>query len=320
MNKNLQYPLLFLLLILFFFRCSSVRGEYDWLTPGSYAVYELSTPWVVRLNETYIMVGSPEDSTVARYGFNVVEVDDKYALLRVSFNESIRLPALFNTSSLSCMVWVDLETRNLVDRDTGEVWGKCPFWVYPWEAETNVKAFDFLNMTITWDYVSLMSEFSAREGKYSPTLSYLMPIGYFNKFDFIIASFGNRPDQTVITIETTGGGEYSFPLSFNCDFHAEKGLLLFPGTRYADDILTKKFGIIVCSGSLGMAKSEYSQEKLGWIVGSMIIYDTNILKGSDKPTVGGGGFLSYVPLLIAVVALLPLVYYVYVRRLSKGRS
>jgi len=264
------------------------------------------------------MVGISEN-TVARYGFNVVEVDDEYALLRVSFNESTRFPAIFNTSSLSCLVWVDLETRDLVDRNTGEIWGKCPFWVYPWEVETNVVAFDFLNMTITWDFVSLMSEYSARQGKYSPTLSYLTPIGYFNEFDFIIASFGNKPDQMVVTIETAGNGEYSFPLSFNCDFHAEKGLLLFPGTRYADDILAKKFGIIMCGGSLGMAKSEYSQEKLGWIVGCMIIYDTNILKGSETPTVGGG-FPLYIPLLIVLIALVPLAYYVYVRRLSKRRS
>ena len=332
MNKNLHYPLLFLSLILLVCRGSVVCGELDWLTPGSYAIYELSNECIVRFNGTYVILAdNPNEASVARYGFSVVEVDDKYALLKVSLNESDLLPILFNTSSLSCMVWINLETRDLVDRDTGVVWGKCPFWVYPWEVETNVTAlYDFLDMKITWDYVWMVSEASAREGIYSPTHSFLTPIGYFNEFDFIVASFGNVPDQRTMSLENMSGidqgkivgdfGTYSFTLSFQYDYHAEKGLLLFPLDRYADDILTKKFGIIMFRGSLGMVKPEYSQKEIGWIVGPMIIYDTNILRGSDTPTVGGGGFLSYVPLLIVVVALVPLIYYVYVRRSSKRRS
>jgi len=314
MNRNLHLSLLFLSLILLICQCSSVRGEFDWLTPGSYAIYELNTSCIIKLNETYLRIGSPTNATVARYGFTVVKIDGNYALLYVSLNESSVLPVLFDTSSLSCLVWVDLETRDLVDRDTGEVWGKCPFWIYPWEAGANVTAFGLLNMTLMWDYVSLGSEASASEGIYSPTHSFLTPIGYFNEFDFIAASYGNKPDPTYITL-----GTHSFPLSFQSLFHVEKGLLLISDSNYIDDVLAKKFSIAVCQGSLGRIEPDYSQENIGWIVGCMIIYDTNILRGSDVPTVGGG-FPLYVPLLIGVIVLVPLAYYVYVRRLSKRRS
>jgi hypothetical protein len=70
---------------------------------------------------------------------------------------------------------------------------------------------------------------------------------------------------------------------------------------------------------LGAVNPEYSREKAGWIVGSMIIYDTNILEGSDTPTIGGG-FPWHIPLMIAVIVVVPLAYYIYVRRLSKRRS
>ena len=331
MNRKLHLPLLFLSLILLALRCYSVSGELDWLTPGSYAVYELTTRGVVRLNETHLVFIGSSEATVACYGFTVVEVEDEYALLRVILNESELLPVLFNTSSLTCLVWVDLETRDLVDRDTGEVWGKCPFWIYPWEVNTNVTAFyDFLGMKITWDYVWMVSEASAREGIYSPTHSFLMPIGYFNEFDFIAASYDYRPDQPLVNLEyklridqgelVGDSGTYGFTLSFFHDYHVEKGLLLFPLTRYADAILAKKFGIILCSGRLGEVKAEYSQENLGWIVEPMFIYDTNILEGSDVPTVGGSGFPWHIPLIIAVIALVPLAYFVYIRRLSKRRS
>ncbi len=289
---------------------------------------------VVRLNETcLVLVGGvfPNETTVARYGFSVVEVDSNYALLKVSLNESTVLPILFNTSSLSCTVWVNLETRDLVDRDTEVVWGKCPFWIYPREANTSVTAFyDFLGTKITWDNVLILSEVQPLYGIYAPTHSFLTPIGYFNEFDFINAAFGQRPNQTFVDLNTLelsqgkigGNVGIGFTLSFQYDYHVEKGLLLFPLDRYADDILTKKFGIILCRKNLGDVKSEYSREKVGWIVGSLIIFDTNILRGSDKPTVGGGGsgFPWYIPLLIVVVALLPLVYYIYVKRLSKRRS
>jgi hypothetical protein len=293
---------------------------------------------VVRLNETcLVLVGSApfpnETTTVARYGFSVVEVDDKYALLKVSLNESSVLPVLFNTSSLSCMVWVNLETRDLVDRDTGEVWGKCPFWVYPWEVNTSVTAcYDFFDTKITWDRVSEWADSAAREGVYSPALSFLTPIGYFNNFDFIVASFDVGPNQTLVSLKNISDlyqgkihaytvGEFGFSPSLQYYYHVEKGLLLISDT-YVDDILTKKFSIKLFIGNLGEVKSEYSQKEIGWAVGSMIIYDTNILRGSDKPTVGGGGsrFPWYIPLSIIVVALLPLIYYIYVRRLSKRRS
>jgi hypothetical protein len=332
MKKKLLCLLLFLL-VPWFWKCPNVHGEYDWLVPGSYAVYELIMSGVVRLNETCLVLigGLPNETSVARYGFSVVEVDGNYALLKVSLNESTVLPILFNMSSLSCTVWVNLETRDLIDRDTGEVWGKCPFWVYPWEANTSVTAFyDFLGMKVTWDNVSILSEVQPLYGINNPTLSYLMPIGYFNNFDFINAAFGERPNQPSINLNMLelyqgkigGNITIGFTLSFQYDYHVEKGLLLFPLDRYADDILAKKFGIILCKGYLGDVKPEYSTEKVGWVVGSMIIYDTNILRGSDKPTVGGGSssFPWYIPLSIVVVALLPLIYYVYIRRLSKRRS
>ncbi|MBS7633264.1 hypothetical protein KEJ15_06580 [Candidatus Bathyarchaeota archaeon] len=271
----------------------------------------------------------PNETTVARYGFSVLEVDGDYVLLKVSLNESSVLPVLFNTSSLSCTVWVDLGTRDLIDRDTGVVWGKCPFWVYPWEANTNVTAFyDFLGSRITWDNVSILSEVKPLYGINSPSFSYLMPIGYFNDFDFINALF--YPMQTFITLENTyefsqgkigDKSDVGFALNFQYDYHVDKGLLLISDYLYTDDVLTQNFGIMLLIGSLGDVKPDYSREKAGWIVGSLIIYDTNILRGSDKPTVGGGSsFPLYIPLLIVVVALLPLVYYVYVRRLSKRRS
>jgi len=332
--KNSIFPF-FLLLILLFCRCPSVRGAYDWLVPGSYAVYDLIMSGVVRLNETCLVSvgrgGLPNETSVARYGFSVVEVDGDYALLKVSLNESTVLPILFNTSSLSCMVWVDLETRDLVDRDTGEVWGRCPFWVYPQEANTNVIAFyDFLGTKITWDNVLILSETKPLYGINNPTFSYHTLIGYFNDFDFINAAFGEGPNPLFIDLNTSELSQgkigdrigVGFSLSFQYDYHVEKGLLLLDLDRYADDILTKKFGIIVLNGQLGDVKPEYSRENAGWLVGSLVIYDTNILRGSDTPTVGGGGsgFPWYVPLLIVVVALLPLIYYIYVRRLSKRRS
>jgi len=324
----------FLLLILLFCRCPNVRGAYDWLVPGSYAVYDLIMRDVVRLNETCLVsVGrgeSPNETSVARYGFSVLEVDGDYALLKVSLNESSVLPILFNTSRLSCTVWVDLETRDFIDRDTGEVWGKCPFWVYPQEANTNVIAFyDFLGTKITWDNVSILSETKPLYGINNPTFSYHTPIGYFNDFDFINALF--YPWQTSISLKNINefsqgkiGGKISitFALNFQYDYHVEKGLLLISDNLYIDDILTKKFSIIIINGQLGGVKPEYSRENAGWLVGSLVIHDTNILRGSDRPTVGGGGsgFPWYIPLLIIVIVLLPLIYYVYVRRLSKRRS
>jgi hypothetical protein len=289
---------------------------------------------IVRLNETYLVSvnigGLPNETSIARYGFSVLEVDGDYVLLKVSFNESSVLPILFNTSSLSCMVWVDLETRNLVDRGTSEVWGKCPFWVYPSETNTSVIAFyDLLGIEITWDYVLSISESAASEGIFNPTHSFHTQIGYFNEFDFIVAAFGERPNQTLIQLDTWDlshgkiGGRVGvgFTSSFQYDYHVEKGLLLISDYLYVDDILAKKFGIALCSGNLGDVKPEYSRERAGWLVGSLVIYDTNILSGSDTPTVGGGGsgFPWYVPLLIVVVALLPLIYYIYVRRLSIRR-
>jgi len=331
--KTSTFPF-FLLLILLFCRCPNVRGAYDWLVPGSYAVYDLTMRGLVRLNETCLVhVGgfNPNETTVARYGFSVVEVDGDYALLRVSLNESSVLPFLFNTSSLSCTVWVDLETRDLVDRDTGEVWGKCPFWVYPWEADTSVTAlYDFFGAKIVWDNVTKLADSAARMGVYNPSRSFSTPIGYFNEFDFIITDYGMNSDQPLIDLENVSdfyqgkirrSGTYGFSPSIQYFYHVENGLLLFADSLYADDILAKNFGIIMLNGMLSSIKPEYSGERVGWLVGPTVIYDTNILRGSDKPTVGGGGsgFPWYVPLSIAVVALLPLVYYVYVRRFPKHR-
>jgi len=334
MKKKLLCLLLFLLCPLFC-RCPSVRGELDWLVPGSYAVYDLIMRDVVRLNETCLVsVGrgeSPNETSVARYGFSVVEVDGGYALLKVSLNESTVLPILFNTSSLSCTVWVDLETRDLVDRDTSEVWGKCPFWIYPQEANTSVIAFyDFLGSRIIWDKVSILSEVQPLYGINNPTFSYHTPIGYFNDFDFINTAFGEGPNQTLAQLnvyEFSHGkigskGGTGFTPSFQYDYHVERGLLLISDYLYIDDILTKKFSIVLCLGNLASVKPEYSRENAGWLVGSLVIHDTNILRGSDTPTVGGGasGFPWYIPLLIVVIVLLPIIYYVYVRRLSKRRS
>jgi len=291
---------------------------------------------LVRLNETCLVhVGGfySNETSIARYSFSVVEVDGDYALLKVSFNESTVLPILFNTSSLSCTVWVDLITRDLVNRDTGEVWGKCPFWVYPWEANTSVMAlYDFFGAKITWDNVTKWADSAARVGVYSPSMSFSTPIGYFNEFDFIVAAYGMGPNQSLISFKNVlafyqgkihaEAGTYGFTPSIQYFYHVENGLLLIVDSLYADDILIKNFGILLFIGELSYIMPEYSQEEIGWAVGSMIIRNTNILKGSDKPTVGGGGgeFQLYIPLSIAVVILLPLIYYVYVRRLSKRRS
>ena len=335
-RKSLICLPLLLLLIMLLYRCSSVRSEPDWLVPGSYAVYELAMDGLIKLNETCLVhVGTfPNETSVARYGFSVVEVDGDYALLKVSFNESTVMPILFNTSSLSCTVWVDLITRNLVDRGTGEVWGKCPFWVYPWEANTSVTAlYDFFGAKIIWDNVTKWVDSAARMGVYNPSRSFSTPIGYFNEFDFIVADYGVGPNQSsLISIENltefyqgkihAETGYYGFDPTIQNLYHVENGLLLIADSLYADDILAKNFGIIMLNGMLSSIKPEYSRERVGWLVGPMVIYDTNILRGSDKPTVGGGGsgFPWYVPLLIVLVALLPLIYYIYVRRLSKRRS
>jgi len=229
------------------------------------------------------------------------------------------------------MVWIDLETRDLVDRDTGEVWGKCPFWIYSQEANTSVIAFyDFLGSRITWENVSILSETKPLYGIMNPTFSYHTSIGYFNDFDFINAMFGQGPNQPLAQLNVykfSNGkigdmGSSGFTPSFQYDYHVEKGLLLISDGHYIDDILTKKFNIIICIGDLSNVKPEYSRENAGWLVGSLVIYDTNILRGSDTPTVGGGGggFPWYIPLLIIVIVLLPVIYYVYVRRLPKRRS
>ena len=326
----------FLLLILLFFGCSVVRGELDWLVPGSYAIYDVSMSGLVRFNETCLVrVGElfPNETSIARYGFNVIEVDGDIALLKVSLNESTVLPVLFNTSSLSCTVWVNLTSKDLIDRDTGEVWGKCPFWVYPWEANTSVTAlYDFFGEKIIWDNVTKTADSAAREGIYNPSMSFSTPIGYFNEFDFITAEYDIGPDQSsFIIIENlsvihegkirTEIGSYGFASAIQNYYHVENGILLAANCLYADDILTTKFGIIMLNGMLSSIKPEYSQERTGWIVGPMVIYDTNILRGSDTPTVGGGsGFPWYIPLLIIVIVLLPVIYYVYVRRLNQYRS
>ena len=302
------------------------------MIPGSYAIYDVTMSGLVRLNETCLVhVGGlfPNETSIARYGFSVVEVYGDYALLKVSLNESTVLPILFNTSSLSCMVWIDLETRDLVDRDTGEVWGKCPFWIYSQEANTSVIAFyDLLGSRITWENVSILSETKPLYGINNPVYSYHMPIGYFNDFDFINTAFGEGPNPPFVDLnafELSQGkvGDrcgVGFSLSFQYDYHVEKGLLLISDGHYIDDILIKKFNIIICIGYLSGVKPEYSRENAGWLVGSLVIYDTNILRGSDTPTVGGSGLPWYIPLLIVVVVLLPIIYYIYVRRLSKRRS
>jgi hypothetical protein len=334
-RKSLISLPLLLLLILLLFSCPCVRGAYDWLKPGSYAIYDLAMDGLVRLNETcLVLIGVfPNETSVARYGFSVLEVDGDYALLKVSFNESTVLPILFNMSSLSCMVWVDLETRDLVDRDTGEVWGKCPFWVYPWEANTSVTAFyDFFGAKITWDNVTKWADSAARVGVYSPSMSFSTPIGYFNEFDFIVADYGIGASPPLMNLENvlafyqgkihTEAGSYGFSPSIQHFYHVENGLLLIADSLYADDILAKNFGIIILNGMLNNVKPEYSRERVGWLMGPLVIYDTNILRGSDRPTVGGGGsgFPWYIPLSIAAVALLPLIYYVYLRRLPERHS
>ncbi|MBO3755146.1 MAG: hypothetical protein FGF53_09800, partial [Candidatus Brockarchaeota archaeon] len=108
------------------------------------------------------------------------EVDDRYVLLRVWLNESTILPLIFNTSSLSCLVWVDIETRDLVDRETGEVWGKCPFWIYPSEAGRKdvVALTDFLGKRIVWDNITMWGEVARSAGYNEPIIIIKSPIGY----------------------------------------------------------------------------------------------------------------------------------------------
>ncbi|MEM2980745.1 MAG: hypothetical protein QW385_05175 [Thermoproteota archaeon] len=289
---------------------SSAQVRFDWIKPGSYAVYELSTLFLVKLNETsYWYYLSSEDlrelypeATIAHYGFEILEVEDGYALLRVWLNESIVLPRIFNTSSLSCLVWVDIETRDLVDRETGEVWGKCPFWIYPDEAGRKdvVALTDFLGKRIVWDNITIWSEWAKSHGVKEASLD-RTPIGYFSWFDHIYADF--YAEETLFTADSLSFG---FILGYN--YHVEKGLLLY-ASYYADDILIKKFGIIMSDGSLYW----YYPVEEGYRSATMMICDTNILRGREKKR----DEWSPIPLAIAAVAIIPVVYYISLRRRLK---
>lgn len=159
----------------------------------------------------------PDQAPVARYGFKILEVEGRYALLRVWLNES--------TSSLSCLVWVDIETGNLVDRETGEVWGRCPFWIYPTDVERKdvVAVSDLFGRRIVWQYFTL------------PPSSY----------DYIQAVYGLPQDGRYVIEETEieirlgdAGYLHLGDLQLVYNYHADKGLLLFT-SNYADDILIK---------------------------------------------------------------------------------
>ncbi|MEM2941178.1 MAG: hypothetical protein QW304_06485 [Thermoproteota archaeon] len=292
----------------------SAQVRFDWIKPGSYAIYELSTQFIMKLNETDYWDVDYYGS--ARYGFKILEVDDRCALLRVWLNESTMLPLIFNTSSLSCLIWVDIKTRNLVDRETGEVWGKCPFWIYPNEAGRKdvVALTDFFGRKIVWDNITMWGEVARSAGYSEPIIIIKSPIGYFTNFDLINAYFSHE----MMVINLSGSysvegrgveshGTITIPEGSSSIYlyHAEEGLLLEAGL-YADDILIKKFGIICSRGDIYYTRLEYSSGK--WSDGTMTIYDTNILRGREEQAA------SPIPLAIATVAAIPAVYYILLRR------
>jgi len=311
LRKQYLLPLLFFSLLLVLPERSSAQVVFDWVKPGSYAVYALSTSFLVRLNETrYLYYIFFEDlfklhfgGTVAYYGFKILEVDDGYALLRVWLNDSIVLPRIFGNSSLSCLVWVDIQTRNLVDRETGEVWGKCPFWIYPSEAGRKdlVALTDFLGRRIVWDNITIWSEWAKSHGVKEEIVD-RTPIGEFGWSEYITANY-HAGEETLFTASSL-----YFGFGLTCEYHVEKGLLLYTYS-YADDILIKKFGIIMSDGYL----YEYYPIEEGYPGATMMIYDTNIVRGREKPH----DEWSPIPLAIATVAIIPIVYYISLRRRLK---
>jgi hypothetical protein len=306
-------------LLLALSECSSAQVSLEWVKPGSYAVYNLAASFLVKRNNEYWDVSSEE--AIVQYGFEILEVDGKYALLRVWLNESTILPQIFGNSSLSCLVWVDLETNDLVDRETGEAWGKCVFWVSPSDVDKKgvVAVKDFFGMSIAWDNYTIVAERARSLGYKEPSIHGESPIGSFTNFDIIQALVGYKEDMT-ITINTSwsyvdgrineGHGYIQFPLWFiTYDYHVEKGLLLFAGP-YTDDILIKKFGIMFFMGSLYYTRPEYTSGE--WYAPTMAIYDTNIVKGREESE-----SWSPMPLAIAMVAAIPIFYYIGLRRWLK---
>jgi hypothetical protein len=218
-----------------------VKGVPYWLREGSYAEYLLGR--ALRFNN-----GTFTWATFV-YGWRCIRKTHDYASLEVYLKrhdgEIVK----------SIQVQVDLVSKNLIDAERGEAWGKCLFWIDPWDmGEQNVvMMFNWTGRTI---YTNISRPFG--EGELPPEV-----LGRPLKTPFKDFKVGEMCSVGFAEGEHLDGGIFTGTL-INVWYDVKSGLAVVG--HYLDDILHNRFDVLEVVGGPS-----------GWLYPAVLL-DTNIFE------------------------------------------
>jgi len=208
-----------------------------WLREGSYAEYLIAN---VHLNNCTIIRGE------LVYGWNCTRKTPEYAFLEAYLKKRD------GRTVMSTHVQVDLASKNLIDPELGTAWGKCLFWIDPWDMGT-----ENVVMMFNWTGQTLYANVSLQKSQQEIPAgfeTFKTPFRDFEETQMCGMGFIQLPYPP----ESDVSGY--FLVSFRYD--VKSGLAI--GGFYLDDILHNRFEILHIIG--GIAGYKYQ----------MLLLDTNI--------------------------------------------
>lgn len=256
-----------------FTQVEQVKGVPYWLREGSYAEYLLGSADIVFINDTSIHVRR------VVYGWRCIEKTYDHAILETYLRLNM---SASHAVEKQVQVVVDLASKNLIDPESEQVWGKCLFWIDPWDmGETEVV------VMYNWSAQTLYGNVS------QPFSEYDIPSG-FGKMRTPFRDF-ETAKMCATSCPMVPWKYGNFMLSVRYD--VKTGLAI--GGFYLDDILYSKFDILGISGSTG-----YNYPA--------VLLDTNIFETED-----GSSFPPWIiPAIVLAAASIPVSWIVW-RRIKK---
>lgn len=248
-NSHSFFVLLFILSSSMFIslHVEKVTAVPYWLREGSYAEYIIG--------HTIFNNGTVLGGFV--YGWKCMEKTPEYALLEVYLKRQD------GKIVMSTQVQVDLASKNLIDPESREAWGKCLFWIDPWDIGVgNVP------ILFNWAGRTLYANISL------PPSQGVLPAG----FEWFKTPFRDFEETQVCGMgfvqlpyppESNIVGYFLFSLRY--DF--KSGLAV--GGFYLDDILHNRFDVLCISGGPSYNGTSYKYP--------MVLLDTNIFDIKENP-------------------------------------
>jgi hypothetical protein len=225
-----------------------VAGVPYWLREGSYAEYLIGD---IHLNNGTCIPGR------FVYGWKCMAKTPEYALLEVYLKQQ------GGKIVMSTQVQVDLVSKNLIDPESREAWGKCLFWIDPWDI--GVRNVPIL---FNWTGRTLYANISL------PPSQGELPAG----FEWFKTPFRDFEETQVCGMgfvqlpyppESNIVGYFLFSLRYD----AKSGLAV--GGFYLDDILCNRFDVLCIVGGPSYNGTRYKYP--------MVLLDTNIFEIKEEP-------------------------------------